>query len=298
MSTNIKVTLTLEGEDNWFEWIETVKTVAKKSDIWEYIDPEVEDSKLTKLEPPVEPKLKDVYQRVTPESIETAQTELQITWKDLTTSEFQLYSFLTSQYQYKEKKYMAKKTLIEDMRFQIQQSISKDHLIYTTNCLTTHDILVSLKRRFQPSTKIRERQLIREYQALKTFDYTTLVEPWLLRWDMVVRKCQKIDLPETQGSRPLFDFIEAIQGKYPTFFSIWNIRLIEGSHDIELYQLIQVFRDHQKSLNPRATHAKHTAFLAFARNTSRTPCVCGKNHLYKDCWTLNPSKSPAGWIPS
>ena len=177
MSTNTKVTLTLEGEDNWFEWIEIIKTVAKKSDIWEYIDPDIEDSKLTKLEPPVEPKVEDVHRRVTPESVDTAQTEPQITWKDLTTSEFQLYSFLINQYQYQEKKYTTKKTLIEDMRFQIQQSISKDHLIYTTNCPTTHDILVSLKRRFQPSTKIRERQLIREYQALKTFSYTTLVEP-------------------------------------------------------------------------------------------------------------------------
>ena len=72
MSTNTKVTLMLEGKDNWFEWIEIIKTVAKKSDIWEYIDPDIEDSKLTKLEPPVEPKVEDVHRRVTPESVDTA----------------------------------------------------------------------------------------------------------------------------------------------------------------------------------------------------------------------------------
>ena len=171
MSTNIKVALTLEGKDNWFEWIKAVKIVAKGSDIWEYINPDIEDSKLTKLEPTVEPKFEDVHRRATPEastiSAETAQIEPRITLKDLTTSEFQIYSFLTSQFQYQEEKYMAKKTLIEDMGYQIQQSISKDHLIFTIDCLTTHDILVSLKRRFQPNIKVRERQLIREYRALK-----------------------------------------------------------------------------------------------------------------------------------
>ena len=98
MSTNTKVTLTLKGEDNWFEWIEIIKTVAKKSDIQEYIDPDIEDSKLMKLEPPVEPKVEDVYRQVIPESVDIAQTELQIIQKDLTTSEFQLYSFLNNQY--------------------------------------------------------------------------------------------------------------------------------------------------------------------------------------------------------
>ena len=238
--------------------------MAKTSDIWEYIDPDIEDSKLTELEPPVEPKVEDMCRRATPESVDTAQIGLPITCVDLTTSEFQLYNFLMNQYQLKEKRYTTKKNHIENMRFQIQQSISKDHLIYTTDCLITHNILVSLKRRFQPNTKVRERQLIREYQALKTFDHTTLVEPWLLRWDVVVRKCQKVDLPETQGNRPLFHFIEAIQGKYPTFFSIWNIRLIEGSHNIELHQLIQIFQDYLKSLNPRAIYIKHIAFLVFS----------------------------------
>ena len=51
----------LKGKDNWFEQIEIIKTVAKKSNIQEYIDPDIKDSKLTKLEPLVEPKVKDIY---------------------------------------------------------------------------------------------------------------------------------------------------------------------------------------------------------------------------------------------
>ena len=68
-----------------------------------------------------------------------------------------------SQYQYEKKKYLAEKVLINDTEFQIQPSIARDFLIYTTNCLTTYEIMVRLKRRFQASTKIRERQLIGEY---------------------------------------------------------------------------------------------------------------------------------------
>ena len=216
--------------------------MAKRSHIWQYINPDIEVSELTTLEPPVRPKFKDVHQRVTPEasnmSTETAQSELPITLRDLTTSEIQLYTLLMNQYQFEYKEHVARQTLVEDMRFQIQQSIIKDYLIYTTNCATTYDILVSLKKRFQPSTEARERQLIREYQDLKTFSQTTLVEPWLVNWERTVKRCQEVNLAETQGNRPLFSFIEAIQSLYPTFFSIWNIRLVEGSHDIELFQLI------------------------------------------------------------
>ena len=61
MSNTLKVSVTLEGEDNWFEWIETVKTVAKRSHIWQYINPDIEVSELTTLEPPVRPKFEDVH---------------------------------------------------------------------------------------------------------------------------------------------------------------------------------------------------------------------------------------------
>jgi hypothetical protein len=133
------------------------------------------------------------------------------------------------------------------------------------------------------------------------------------------------EMPENQSSRdtgrPLFDFIEALQGKYPTFFLIWNIRWIEGSQNIELFQLIQLFRDHQKSLNPRRQHAKHHAFLTFGEikpresndSTKKTEkgksnksggqkskkprCPCGKNHEYKECWYLNENIRPENWKP-
>ena len=256
------------------------------------------------------------------------QPDQELEWTDLSATEIQHYTFLSSQYIQKEKKYQAKRSLIEDMRFQIQQSIKKDFLIYTTGCLTTYDILVSLKQRFQPSTKIRERQLIREYQALKTISSTTLIEPWLLSWDNIVRKCKRVDLPETQSTRPLFDFIEALQGQFPTFFAIWNIRLIEGSRNIELYELIQLFRDHQKSLNPRTSRGKHQAFISFgelggqseaqeskdskdskdstnqespsgqSKPEHKKACVCGKCHPYKDCRYLVKEIRPDYWSPN
>ena len=49
MTTNIKISITLEGEDNWFEWIESAETVSRKSDIWEYINPELPEDQLLKL---------------------------------------------------------------------------------------------------------------------------------------------------------------------------------------------------------------------------------------------------------
>jgi hypothetical protein len=214
---------------------------------------------LPTLQAPTEPQFEDVCPQI------DGNTD-PITLIDLNANQLSRFNFLISQFNIKEKKYYAKKALIDDMRHQIQQTVQVEHFVYTTGCETTYDVLVNLKTRFEPSTTIRERQLIREYNALKQLDSTTQIEPWLMKWDVIVRKCQRISLPEAQGSRPAFDFIESIQDRFPTFFSIWQIRLIEEedhTHTTELFKLVQTFRDHLKSLKPTATRGKHTAFATF-----------------------------------
>jgi hypothetical protein len=323
-TTNIKLSIILIGEENWHDYIDGVETVGRKSDIWDYINPNTPRLALPTLQAPKEPQFEDVHPR-------TDDDTDPITLNDLNANQLGRFNFLISQFNIKEKKYYAKKALIDDMRYQIQQTVQVDHFVYTTGCETTYDILVNLKTRFEPSTTIRERQLIREYNALKKLDSTTQIEPWLMQWDVIVRKCQRIELPETQGSRSLFDFIESIQERFPTFFSIWQIRLIEeedNTQTTQLFKLIQTFRDHLKSLKPTATRGKHTAFATFqdiqkgsseqgnatsqqnapnaqsrASNNNRQTtkpvqnCLCGKLHWFSDCFYLNSKIRPANWTP-
>jgi hypothetical protein len=319
-TSNIKLSIILKGEENWHEYIDGAETVGRKSDIWDYINPNTPRLALPALLTPTEPQFEDVCPR--PEGSTDP-----ITLNDLNANQLSRFNFLISQFNIKEKKYYAKKALIDDMRYQIQQTVQVEHFVYTTGCETTYDILVNLKKRFEPSTTIRERQLIREYNALKRLDATTQIEPWLMQWDVIVRKCQRIGLPETQGSRPSFDFIESIQDRFPTFFSIWQIRLIEEEDHThtELFKLVQTFRDHLKSLKPTATRGKHTAFATFqdiqegsseqGNSTSqsnqrsransdnrqtRKPgqnCLCGKLHWFSDCFYLNSKLRPANWTP-
>jgi hypothetical protein len=303
MAPSTKISIVLKGEENWFEWVNEAETVARTADIWEYIDPEVRSEDIPKLSPPKEPRIEDVL--VGSETPSSTETEPQADpLQNITPLQFQKLSYLTNQYQVKEKRYLAKKALIQDMRAAIYQSILADYVTYTSDCVTTHEIIRKLRDRFKPSTQARERQLIREYHSLRQADKAQKYEPWLLQWDIIVKKCRNINLPETQGSRPLFDFVEALQADHPTFFAVWNIRLIEGSHLPEVHQLINIFRDYLKSINPAAKHAKRTAFMASLGETPDRPeepkgakprCVCGRNHQFKDCWHLNPSQRPENW---
>ena len=160
LTSNIKLSIVLKGEENWHDYIDGAETVGRKSDIWDYINPNTPRLALPTLQAPTEPRFEDVCPQI------DGNTD-PITLNDLNANQLSRFNFLISQYNIKEKKYYAKKALIDDMRYQIQQTVQVEHFVYTTGCETTYDVLVNLKKRFEPSTTIRERQLIREYNALK-----------------------------------------------------------------------------------------------------------------------------------
>jgi hypothetical protein len=61
-STIVKINITLEGEDNWFDYIDAVETTARKADIWEYINPEQAKEAIPVLVRPIEPQVKDFFE--------------------------------------------------------------------------------------------------------------------------------------------------------------------------------------------------------------------------------------------
>jgi hypothetical protein len=311
-STIQKITIILRSEEDWIDWIEQVETVAKKADIWNYINPTTQKDELPQLTEPLEPQPEEFSR-----SGNTTGSQ------DLTDSEFTRYSFEYNRYNIKLKAYQLKKAQIDDMRYQIQHSIDKAHIIYTQRCDTTYDILVSLKSEFQPTSGAREQQLIRQFNNLRKVDNSTNIDKWLSDWRVLILKGQQINLPDTQGMRPLFDIVQALQDRYSTFYGVWYQKLLRKQQKgttIELSELTYHLKEHIRSLKPTTTRGKHSAFATFqeessttkdstsdGQNTSNTTnsrqskptpkCPCGMIHWYEDCHYINISKRPKNWTP-
>jgi hypothetical protein len=50
LTINIKLSIILKGEKNWYDYIDGVEIVGRKSDIWDYINPNTLKLALTILE--------------------------------------------------------------------------------------------------------------------------------------------------------------------------------------------------------------------------------------------------------
>jgi hypothetical protein len=108
-------------------------------------------------------------------------------------------------------------------------------------------MLVSLKQWFAPTTQARERQLIYNYQALKKAPKSSDIDERLLQQEGTHPQRQKYDLPDVQGSRAVYDFVDAASQVHPGFTDYWanHPRRLPENEIPSLYEIVQLFRDYK-----------------------------------------------------
>ena len=285
------LTVILTGDENWHVWIALLKTRAIEAKVWVYINPNNEEGSLlfTQLR---EPTLADVHQ---PQPAGSA-----ITVSDLSTNEFTYFQSLQSKYEKKE-------SALARMSSLIQASIEKNLVTYTLNCATARDMLLNLKAQFCANATVRERQLLAEYHKYKTISSTESIPKWIQNWEIAYTKCKEINASEVDGSKPLFDFISAIQEQLPGFHTAWYFRILREGDSLKIQDLIQELKDYLRDLKPAPRRGRHTGFASFQDQGSNPqspqkplfkPCVCGENHWYSQCYYLNHTIRQSGWRPS
>ncbi len=85
-------------------------------------------------------------------------------FSSLLTDEKEQLRTLQSDYSYDHKAYDQKKQALANIRIRIIKSIKQDYLSYIHNYNTIYNILVKLKDRISLIDKIREQELIDDYQ--------------------------------------------------------------------------------------------------------------------------------------
>src|SRR5205814_5740826 len=123
-----RVTVVLNNQNNWEEWLEIVKSKDYENEICDFVNTTTPKAGLPTLEMPTEPKTSDVN------PAKTCISKL----KDL---EKNTYQMLICQYKQKVKIYNNKKTALQNLQFFIQEFISHVYLNQIFKSETAHDML-------------------------------------------------------------------------------------------------------------------------------------------------------------
>ena len=160
-----RVTVMLNTQNDWEEWLKIVKSKTYKNEIWDFVNPSTPKAGLPTLEMPTESKISDVN------SEKTCILKL----KDLKKNTHQM---LIHQYEWKVKIYNQKKTALWNLWFFIQGSIFHVYLNQIFKSETAHDMLIDLKNRVISTDQIRKHNLAACYHHLKKTLKIQHVKTW------------------------------------------------------------------------------------------------------------------------
>jgi len=107
-----RVSVILNGPNDWSEWIEIVKTKAKASEIWELVDPSIAKTALPAFQEPILPR---------PANVNPAKTTI----SSLDTDEKEELQVLRQDYKRKSRRYDQQRAALGNLRIYIQETISR-----------------------------------------------------------------------------------------------------------------------------------------------------------------------------
>jgi hypothetical protein len=294
----------LNCSNDWDEWLEVVKTKAIGGKVWKFVDPSVSKDELPVLMEPTLPL---------PEDINPDKTTI----AELTEPERMELKDRRRTHKRQQDLYDKQEAALTALRTTIQETISRAYLRYTFKCDSTYDMLTTLKRRVAPTDRARKIELINRYEKLRKAPQSQNLETWLRQWEITYTECKELKLAEVDDDRPLYDFLNAITSVDAEFSKIWMIKIEtrtqKGKELPDIHELIEYFRNNRRLSTAQKEHDEHDehdtygVFKASFQGESleeekqdlrkKNNCVCGEEHLFKECQYLIESVRTKDWKP-
>jgi hypothetical protein len=124
-----KVTIILDGNKAWHDWLEVVKTKARAGKVWEYVDPSLTANQARKLIEPKTPKPSDIQQGA-------------VSPIDLTDDELKKLLQMQSAIKPEVREYELKEKALTEMVKHIQETVSSTYISWRYDCDTVYEMLV------------------------------------------------------------------------------------------------------------------------------------------------------------
>ena len=290
MTTNQKK-IVLNKPEDWDTWIAFVRIKASTTHIWNLINPELPDQPEELIEP-VEPEL--------------------IVGPDFDQAQYTLHLAKQNVYKSQKAKFDKQTEAFSDIISFVYESISAHNAVLIQNIQSPHpyNILKALKERLAPTDKARALQLRGRYYKLMKGPGNQHIETWINEWQQMFYEASACNLAETQGDRPLTDFLLAVQTKSPSYADSQLTNLEWNPNTRTMDQQIESYRQYIRlnaAARPAIKSGEHSAFAMgrsrssenanFRGNNLNPPqCLCGKKHWYPECFYYNPVIKPANWL--
>jgi hypothetical protein len=139
------------------------------------------------------------------------------------------------------------------------------------------------------------------------------IETWLNNFENIVYDCNEINLPDTQGDRPVRALFEALYTVDQPYAAMMKRMVVRKQEALSLSEAIQDVKSHIATTQQfsRKSSRGEAAFATFqgqsdqghnqrqqSRTKSRNDYLCGEKHLFSACPYVNESIRPKDWKPS
>jgi hypothetical protein len=284
-----KTNVILKKLDDWDEWIMIVKMMIKRDDVERYVN-------LIKIE-----------------SIESIEFDFSIFFTikidainstDLSIDEQRDLAILREDYKNQMRRYKKKIDALKNLNIFILTSVDRFNLIYLRNQKTIHQKLSILKKRFASTNRIRKLEIARKNKNLQRAFKHQQMNQWLLNWEKIYAKTERLNLFDVQNDRCAYDFLNSLRTMNLSFVSdkktILNHEMNQSKSSTSIKDLLKEFRNHLRIARTLITkRAIHEAFVTLQNKTQNEnttdqklkkienrSCLCDKKHLFKDCYYL------------
>lgn len=220
-------TIKLATSNDWKGWIALIRIRAQNKDIWHLINPDVSVKPIGKIMP-IEPDEQQFERETTSEARRDA---------------YEIYKQRLEVYKAKLASYEKQVKAFADIITFIQETVTSANLVYIYNC-ESHpwNILTTLKANLAPGDKARKLAVMNEYFKLRkgpTNSQNMLI--WINDWTRNHADAVEVQLEESNGDRPIEDFLFAIRDKAP-YFSQTYLHMLELKTIPDMQTIIERFR--------------------------------------------------------
>lgn len=185
MATNQK-NIKLEKPADWTVWLLFIRTRAQIDNIWDLVDPDIEERPLY-LTRPIEP---------------TYEGPLETT-KDFSITDFELYKARAVIYKAQLAKYTIQHEAFKGLITYIQSTISAAAAVFIQE-VEAHpwNLLKALKRRLAPSDEYRRLEIEVKYRELCKGPGNQDIDKWLDSWQLTYSEGKELHVAEKQAKLP------------------------------------------------------------------------------------------------
>jgi hypothetical protein len=245
-----KTNVILKKLDDWDEWIMIVKTMIKRDNVERYVN-------LIKIES-VESIELDLFIFFTIKIDATNSTDLSI-------DEQRDLAILRKDYKNQMRKYKKRIDALKNLNIFILTSVDRFNLIYLRDQKTIHQKLSVLKKRLISTNRVRRLEMIRKYKDLQKALKHQQLNQWLLNWEKIYAKTERLNLFDVQKNRCAYDFLNALRTMNLSFVSdketILNHEMNQKKSSTSIRNILEEFRNHLRIA--RALITKKTTHEAF-----------------------------------